>query len=352
MSLMSSPATHHDQDAAVPDPDPAAPPAGVLDGLRLSGAVFLRAEYTENWAFESLPSADIASALVPGVSRVTPFHVVASGRCWVEVEAGERHWAEAGDVIVLPYGDTHRMGGTHDATLVSASTLVARPPWSEMPVIRYGEGGETTDIVCGYLVSDDPLFDPALRALPTVLVVSPSTPAAQAFVRANVEYALQQTSLVTSDRVDLPTDVPRLLLTEVLRLHLASAPAAQSGWLHALRDPVLAPALAALHADPGRKWTVLDLARESLVSASSLDQRFRDVLGMPPIRYLAGWRMHTARSLLSSAELTSGAVARRVGYDSEEAFSRAFKRHHGVSPSRWRRSPGSPGSPGSPASPG
>jgi AraC-like DNA-binding protein len=239
-------------------------------------------------------------------------------------------------VIVLPYGDTHRMGGLNDAELVSAATLVAPPPWSEMPVIRYGEGGNATEIVCGYLTSDDPLFDPSLRALPPVFVVSPTTPTAQAFVRANIDYALHQTSLVGADRVEVPTEVPRLLLAEILRIHLSSAPAAQSGWLRALRDPVLAPALSALHADPGRKWTVSELARAALVSVSSLDQRFRDLLGMPPIRYLTVWRMHTARSLLSSTELAVATVARRVGYDSEEAFSRAFKRVHGVSPSRWR----------------
>jgi len=308
----------------------------VLDGLRLTGAVFLRAEYTENWAYESLPVEDVASALVPDARRVTLFHVVASGRCWVEVDSGERHWASAGDVIVLPYGDSHRMGGLNDAELVSAATFVTPPPWSEMPVIRYGEGGDATDVVCGYLTSDDPLFDPRLRALPPVFVVSPTTPTAQAFVRANIDYALQQTALVGENKVEVSTEVPRLLLTEILRIHLASAPASQSGWLLALRDPILAPALAALHADAGRKWTVAELARSSLVSASSLDQRFRDVLGMPPIRYLTVWRMHTARSLLSSTELSIAAVARRVGYDSEEAFSRAFKRVHGVSPSRWR----------------
>jgi AraC-like DNA-binding protein len=308
----------------------------VLDGLRLTGAVFLRAEYTENWAYESLPVEDVASALVPDARRVTLFHVVASGRCWVEVEAGERHWASTGDVIVLPYGDSHRMGGRNDADVVSAATFVTPPPWAEMPVIRYGAGGDATDVVCGYLTSDDPLFDPGLRALPPVLVVSPTTPTAQAFVRANIDYALHQTALVGEDRVEVSTEVPRLLLTEILRIHLASAPASQSGWLLALRDPILAPALAALHADASRKWTVPELARASLVSASSLDQRFRDVLGMPPIRYLTVWRMHSARSLLSSTELAVGAVARRVGYDSEEAFSRAFKRAHGISPSRWR----------------
>ncbi|MET0840114.1 MAG: AraC family transcriptional regulator [Marmoricola sp.] len=333
---MSSPEAGHDRAPGVADPDPTAALNDALAGLRLRGAIFLRGEYTEGWAYESIPAGDIAALLVPDAKRVILFHVVASGRCWIETEAGERHWAEAGDVIVLPYGNTHRMGGTDDADLVSAGILVEPPPWSEMPVIHYGQGGAETDIVCGYLTSDDPLFDPRLQALPSVFVVSPPPGPARMFVRANIEYALQQTSRVAADRFEVPTEVPRLLLVEVLKLHLASVPAEERGWLRALRDPVLAPALASVHADPGRKWTVAELAQAGHVSASLLDQRFRDVLRMPPIRYLTEWRMHTARGLLESADLGVGTVARRVGYDSEEAFSRAFKRIHGISPSRWR----------------
>jgi AraC-like DNA-binding protein len=130
--------------------------------------------------------------------------------------------------------------------------------------------------------------------------------------------------------------VPELLLIEVLKLHLATTPTDQTGWLHALRDPVLAPALAAIHASPERKWNLVSLAREAQVSISLLDERFRDVLGLAPIRYLAGWRMHIARDLLRSSDLAVAAVARRVGYDSEEAFSRAFKRETGMAPSSWR----------------
>ena len=205
-----------------------------------------------------------------------------------------------------------------------------------MPVIHHGQGGAETHVLCGYLTSDDPLFDPRLQALPPVFVVSPPPGPARMFVRASIDYAVQQTAQVAADRFEVPTEVPRLLLVEVLKLHLASAPAEERGWLRALRDPVLAPALASVHADPGRKWTVAELAQAGHVSVSLLDQRFREVLRVPPIRYLTEWRMHTARRLLESAEVGVAVVARRVGYDSEEAFSRAFKRIHGVSPSRWR----------------
>jgi transcriptional regulator GlxA family with amidase domain len=130
--------------------------------------------------------------------------------------------------------------------------------------------------------------------------------------------------------------LPELLLVEVLRLHLASAPAADRGWLAALDDPVLRPALSLLHNAPEQRWSVTDLAREAMVSRSVLDERFREVLGRSPIRYLADWRMHLAEDLLATTDLSVGAVAHRIGYDAEEAFSRAFKRRHGLAPSAWR----------------
>jgi AraC-like DNA-binding protein len=190
----------------------------------------------------------------------------------------------------------------------------------------------TVYVVCGYLHSLDPMFDPAMRALPPVFVVHPTGPAAQ-WVRGNVDYALEQSAV---GALGIATRLPELLLVEVLRLHLASAPAADQGWAAALRDPVLAPALAAIHRMPAEKWTVDLLAREALVSRSQLDVRFREVLGRSPIRYLSEWRMHVAQDLLASTELGVLTVARQVGYESEEAFSRAFKRSRGSAPSRWR----------------
>jgi AraC-like DNA-binding protein len=194
-------------------------------------------------------------------------------------------------------------------------------------VLRHGDGGERTDVVCGYIHCDDPLFDPAIRTLPPVFVVRPDDAAAQ-WVRASIDYAIA----AGSDS----TRLPELLVAEVLRIHLATAPAADRGLMAALRDPVLAPALAAIHRAPERKWTVADLAAVAAASPSLLDQRFRQLLGRAPIRYLADWRMHVAADLLSSTELTVFDVARRVGYDAEEAFSRAFKRERGTSPSAWR----------------
>lgn len=322
-------------DPTITDASPT-PLETALNGLQLDGAIFFRSEFTEAWAFAS-PQAggEMAQALRPGAERLIMFHIVAAGSCWVAGPDGERHWADEGDVIVLPYGDPYEMGGEEGATSVPIFSLLAPPPWSTLPVLRHGDGGERTDVVCGYLHSNDPLFDPRMRVFPSVFVVRlPGGPAAR-WLRASIEYALAISS-GTIPAEPASTRLPELLLIEMLRLHLASTPSAEHGWVNALRDPVLAPALACLHANPERDWTVPELAHEAAVSRSLLDQRFREVLGLSPIRYLTEWRMHLAVELLSSSDLGVGQIARRVGYDSQEAFSRAFKRRMGAAPTVWR----------------
>ena len=306
-----------------------------LDGLRLDGAIFFRSELTDAFAFESTPLA-LADAVRPGADRLILFHIVAEGDCWVSTVDGERHWASTGDVIVLPYGDRHAIGGRAVAAPVSILTLLDTPPWSDLPVIRHGGGGARTDLVCGYLYSEDPLFDPAMKAFPSVFVVRVPPGPAAGWIRASVDYALEESVPSNVSGRPIATRLPALVLTEVLRLHLASAPAMDHGWLAALHDPVLAPALALVHGQPERKWTVGDLAGGAAVSRSLLDERFRVVLGRSPIRYLTEWRMHLAQDLLATSDLGVLAVARRVGYDSEEAFGRAFKRARGRSPGSAR----------------
>jgi AraC-like DNA-binding protein len=316
--------------------------AAALDGLRLEGAIFLRGEYTEAWAYESPTGEMMAGVLRPGRERLVYFHIVASGRCWVSVDGGEPHWAERGDVVVLPYGHQHRMGGADPATCVDVLQLMAPPPWTEFPVVRHGSGGERTDVICGYLDVDDPLFQPELAALPPIFVVRP-TGAAAPWVQSSLRYVLEATEGGDGDSQVL-TRLPAIVLAEVLRLHLPTTPAADRGWMAALRDPVLAPALGELHRAPERKWTVADLAAAANVSRSVLDDRFRQLLGRSPIRYLTDWRMHVAEDLLATTDLGVQPIARRVGYDADEAFSRAFKPAHGVAPSQWPLSrAGAPG---------
>ena len=322
------------QDAAEP------PPLllrAALEQLRLEGAIFFRAELSEAFSVESTPNA-VAGAVHPGAERLILFHIVARGSCWVYASGddGERHWATQGDVIVVPFGDDHVMEGETPVACVPIATLMDAPPWDRLPYIHHGGDGPRTEIVCGYLVCDDPLFDPAMRAFPPVFVVRLPDGAAAGWVHASIAYALEQTDPTKAGSGLVDTRLPELVLVEVLRLHLSSAPASDHGWLGALHDPIVAPALARLHAEPERHWTVVELAREVAVSRSLLDERFRQRLGRPPIRYLSEWRIHLAEELLATTDLTVATIARRVGYDSEEAFSRAFKRARELSPSHWR----------------
>jgi len=322
----------HDRETGAPSRTTA---IAALQRLRLDGAIFFRAEFTERWAYESPTSGQLAQILRPGASRLIIFHIVAAGECWIRRD-GDLLWAREGDVIVLPYGEQHSMGGAETAPVVPILKLLDPPPWTTLPVLRHGAGGERTDIVCGYLHSDHPLFNPALRALPSVFVVRPPEGPAATWIRSSIEYALAASSPARFQDPSA-TRLPELVLLETLRLHLATAPAIESGWLAALGDPVLAPAMARLHAAPERRWTVEDLAGTVAVSRSVLDERFRHVLGRSPIRYLTDWRMHLAEDLLVTTGQSVASVARRVGYDSEESFSRAFKRAHAVSPGAWRR---------------
>jgi len=304
-----------------------------LEHLRLEGAIYLRAEYTERWALADQGGPMFAAMMHPGAERLILFHVVASGRCWVSRPDGERYWANAGEVIVLPYGDAFLMGGVEPVEPVSIMAVVPPPPWTEMPVVRHGEGGARTEIVCGFLYSEDALFDPSLQVFQPAFVVRPQPGPARTWFDASIAYALEESSGGIRT-----TKLPELLLVEALRLHLSNTPASNQGWLAGLRDPMLSPVMTAIHSAPHRKWTVTELAREVAVSRSSLDGRFREILGLSPMRYVHEWRMRVAQDLLRTTEMTIAAISRRVGYDSEEAFSRAFKRAHGQSPSLWRAS--------------
>ena len=191
----------------------------------------------------------------------------------MSIDDGERHWADVATSWCCRTGTSTRWVAPPTPTCVSVLELMSPPPWTELPVVRHGAGGERTDVICGYLDVDDPLFDPALAALPPIFVVRP-TGAARPWVESSLRYVLEATEGGATDSQVL-TRLPAIVLAEVLRLHVASAPAADRGWLAALRDPVLAPALAELHRSPERKWTVAELAAAANVSRSSLDERFR-----------------------------------------------------------------------------
>lgn len=307
----------------------------ILSRVRLSGAIFLRGEYTAPWAFDSPECEDLVQLLAPGAKRLILFHIIREGRCWVSAR-GERVEMQAGDIAVLPHAHRHLMGSPGCEMPVPIAEVLPPPPWPAVPTCRYGGGGENTGVICGYLKCDELLFNPLLRLLPPLFRVRPRPGAAMEWVQACVRYALDESAHARPGAANVMARLPELLFIEALRLYAESLPPEGTGWLAAMGDPVVGSALSHLHADPAHKWSVTELATRSFTSRSVLDERFRRLLGRSPMRYLTEWRLQLAADLLRTSRMKLAAVAERVGYESEEAFSRAFRRHAGESPARWR----------------
>jgi AraC-like DNA-binding protein len=304
----------------------------LLGNIRLSGALFLLGKYTRPWALDSPGNCELAELLSPGAERLLVFHTVREGRAWVSSK-GYRVELEAGDLVVLPAGDRHQMGGPGADEAIPIAQLLPPAPWNDAPVLVHGGGGEPATIVCGYFRCDELLFNAVLRSLPPVFKVRPSGAAAD-LLRAAITYAVSERG--TDAGSMLMARVPELLLVEALRLH-SEENDARTGWLAATGDPVVSRALKLLHDDPRRDWGVEELARSANTSRSVLGERFKSLLGQSPIRYLVEWRMQLAANLLRTTPLKLAAVAEQSGYGSEAAFSRAFHRHLGQSPAQWRQ---------------
>jgi AraC family transcriptional regulator, alkane utilization regulator len=313
--------------------------ADVLGRIHIASAVFLRGEFSQPWAFASTDAATLCQIVQPGARRLVLFHVVVEGMFTIKLDSGERATARAGDAVVLPYCDQHSMGFPDDVPPVPIASLLPMPPWREMPVVRHGGGGPPARIMCGYLHCEDLLFNPVLHALPRLIHVRPSSPQAAHWRETSLRYVVEQAARAGSRGETLLARLPELVLVDCLRQYAEGLPREQAGWLAALYDPVLGRALMLLHAQPAAAWTVDKLARSVAVSRSILAARFVQALGVSPMRYLAQWRLQLAANLLrDEPQLGMLAIAERVGYEAEAAFSRAFKRQLGVPPAAWRKS--------------
>jgi AraC-like DNA-binding protein len=316
-------------------PNPHAVLTEVLRRVRLSSAVFIRGEFQAPWAFESADAATLASVVAPGAKRLVLLHICLEGEFRITLPTGETAVARQGEAVVLPYCDVHTMGFPELGDPLLIAELLPMPPWDELPVVcRIENGGPRARVMCGYLHCDDMLFDPLLQALPRLIHVPiANTPAAQ-WREASVRYALEAASRPGAS--ELCARIPELVLIDCLEQYASTLEVDRAGWLAALRDPVVGRALALMHAQPTEDWTVERLAQQLAVSRSVFADRFTQAVGQPPMKYLAQWRLQLAADLVRTTELGIAEIAGRVGYDSEAAFSRAFKRQFGASPATWR----------------
>jgi AraC-like DNA-binding protein len=310
----------------------------VLRAVRLTGAVYFDFELSSPWVAEAPPSRDIAPTVMPGAQRVIEYHLIARGACWGTVAGHAPMRLSEGDLLVLPQGDAHTLSSAPGMRATPDIWMFARPTTPLPIVYELGGGGpDRTRIVCGFLGCDERPFNPLLAALPAVIHLPASgQQATSGWLATVLNIAVRESGSVRAGSENILARLSELMFVEAVRRYIEALPAAGTGWLVGLRDPVVGQALAALHAEPTEAWTVERLARLVGVSRSVLAERFTELVGHPPMQYLALWRMQLASRLLAEGGQVAG-VAGAVGYESEAAFSRAFKKLVGQAPATWRR---------------
>ncbi len=327
----------------------------VLRVVRLSGAVFFTADFSSPWAIESPMPDMLAAAVIPQAECVVLFHILVDGACEVVCADHPMAAMEAGDVVVFPRGDQHVMRSHSTASTTPLTSVFSPGAYDEPPQLSYGGGGRTSRFVCGYLNCDQ-RFSPLVEALPTMLLVRsrddysaiegidtggsrPTTvpQGSGTWLGTTLKFTVNEARTGRPGNAAILGRLTELMFVEILREYMQRLPADQGGWLAGLNDPHIGKVLRLMHANPARDWTVDDLAREAAVSRSVLAQRFTDLVGETPMRYLANWRMQLAKQMMREGAINIQDVATRVGYESEAAFNRAFKRATGSPPAAWRK---------------
>ncbi len=317
--------------------------SGVLKAVRLTGAVYVEAELRAGWSYLTPPPEIIGGLLMPEADHIAPYHLVTEGRCTAALPDGESVLLETGDLVLFPRGDRHVLasahaeGATRQTVAVKAEDLRALLRRGEVLPLRHGSGGEVTRIACGYLACDRRLSQQVLGNLPRMLHVSMGGSEIAAWVRSSVRLSVAESSAPRAGGELMLAKLSELLFVEAIRQYVEALPEGQAGWLAGLRDRYVGRALALLHDRPAHPWTVDELGRSVGLSRSALAQRFNELVGQPPMQYLTQWRLGLAAQLLRASDRPVAQVADEVGYESEAAFNRAFKRELGVPPAAWRR---------------
>jgi len=309
----------------------------VLRAVRLKGAIFFDVHASDPWAAETPAGSQIVGRMFPAAENLISYHAITHGTCWASVDNEPPLFLTAGDVVVIPHGDAHVLSTTPGMRGTQDVERYRAPNELELPVsISMGSGtSESAGFVCGFLGCDARPYNPLLRSLPRLFKVSDQVDGP---LGAYVQIALAESKKPRIGGESVLGRLSELMFVDVIRRYLETLPPDRLDWLAGLRDPHIGRALAEMHRDPGHDWTLESLAHKVAMSRSAFAEHFMKFLGTPPMQYLTNWRMQIAASQLRSTTDSVAVIANRIGYDSEAAFSRAFKKVVGAPPSEWRRS--------------
>ncbi|MEU7996324.1 AraC family transcriptional regulator [Micromonospora sp. NPDC049060] len=320
-------------DERAPWPSAADPLGEALHFLELRGAFYCRSEFTAPFGLELPPLTDHLW-----------FHVITRGSCWLDAPGAQPRRLTGSELALVPHGQGHRLRSEPDAPTPSIFELEREQLGERYEILRHGGGGERIDMVCGAVRSDHPAAGRLLALLPQILVLDPATdPARLDWIQSTLRLMAVEADGLRPGGETVITRLSDVLVVQALRAWLENDPAARSGWLGALRDPLIGRAISLIHREPGRHWTVASLAEKIPMSRSAFAARFTELVGEPAMSYVTRWRMHLAATALRDEGATVAELASRFGYRSEAAFARAFKRVVGSPPGAARRTLPAPG---------
>ena len=308
----------------------------VLAAIRLTSGAFLDAKFTAPWCIVSQIGPEDCAPLGSIPAHIIAYHYVVSGRLFIEMADTFPIEVAAGEIILLPRNDRHVLGSTPGLSPVVIDELIQPPSASDPALLHFGGGGEATHIVCGFLGSDVPQ-NPLVATLPVILKIDVREGSGGNWISNSFQRAAEEFSQSGIGSATVLNKLAELLFVEAVRRYLSTLPEDQTGWLAGLRDRIVGRSLALLHSRTADRWTTEELAQRVGLSRSAFAERFTGLIGMPPMRYLTRWRLQLAAVRLRESPSSTAQIAYDVGYESEAAFSRAFKRTFGLTPGAWRR---------------
>lgn len=316
----------------------------ILRVIKLEGALFFNAEFSAPWCLHSRLTAEVAHYLSPAANHLVLYHLLTEGRAYARLPDGRREELTAGDIVVFPRGDTHFLGNGRPEKPVDSFKTFEKNLTQGLRVARFGGGGEVTRFVCGFMACEPLLSEVFLSGLPPMLKVHIGTEPSGQWIENTIRFSVGDADNANAGHHEanagsalVHAKLSEVLFVETLRRYISALPSDQIGWLAGARDQSIGKALALLHKDPARAWTISDLARGVGLSRTRLAERFRHYLGESPMAYLAQWRLRLAAGILQESDQSVAEVAEAVGYGSEASFNRAFKRQYAYPPAQFRR---------------
>jgi AraC-like DNA-binding protein len=311
------------------------PLSDVVRSVRLTGGVFLDARFTAPWCVDSQIAAEDCRPFLATSAQVIAYHFIIEGRLLLSIEGGPSIEVCAGEIVLLPRNEGHTLASAPGLKSVNAHDLIQPSTEGGLARIFHGGGAEATLLVCGFLGSDE-VYNPLIESLPGALKLDVRQATSRDWIESSVRFAASELTAGRLASSSVLSRLSELLLVEAIRQYSSTRGDQEAGWLKGLKDPHVGRALALIHQNINTPWSAEILAREVALSRSAFVDRFRTLVGIPPIRYLTVWRLQTAKLRLRESARTIAQLAHSVGYESEEAFSRAFKREFGLSPLRWK----------------